>query len=183
MLIVAAKSLAHVSLDLLFTDVPSLLKGVPYKSFPMSVVESVTQMLRILGLASDTPEGILAFRTITSLTAMVQQRPYKSSAEEKPTEGTSRDLALSVALSIVAALEHNVVATVAKQEFGQLEVIVCSDIPRTDDRPFLLQLADDIKAGDLAGTINTLKFLMTKNDCPEENGNANLKQYPTVIPA
>ena len=86
----------------------------------------------ILSQDSDAPSGIppniLAFRTITRLLEIIQQeRPFKI-VEDEPELSNSdrRELRLLSAFSTVAVADRDVVAVVAKQHPGNLEVIACN---------------------------------------------------------
>lgn len=74
------------------------------------------------------PQNILAFRTITTLLEIIQQeRPFKVIDDErKLSDSDRRELKLSSAFSTVAVANHEVVAIVAKQCPGKLEVMACN---------------------------------------------------------
>ncbi|KAF8895838.1 hypothetical protein CPB84DRAFT_1930794 [Gymnopilus junonius] len=95
---------------------------------PMSVFESVKRVVASIlfarfPLTNSIPDGILAFRSITTLLGIIQQKPYDSCCvDEHP-----KVLWISVAFSTLAALGHEVVAVAAKQKSEGIEIIVCSD--------------------------------------------------------
>ena len=74
------------------------------------------------------PQNILAFRTITTLLQIIQQeQPFKIIEDErKLSDSDRRELKLSSAFSTVAVANHEVVAIVAKQCPGKLEVMACN---------------------------------------------------------
>lgn|SRR5271156_563820 len=74
------------------------------------------------------PQSILAFRTITTLLEIIQQeRPFKIIEDDpKLSDSDRRELKLSSAFSTVAVANHEVVAVVAKQCPGKLEVMACN---------------------------------------------------------
>ena len=126
-------------------------------------------------------DRILAFRSITSLAAIIQQHPYNhfSNPSSNVTEqidqhpNKRRHLIISVAFSILAALEYEVVAVVAKMMRGEeMQVIVCSNLSSDKERPFLQMLWDTIKG--------IPRFLFTENHRPSDKDKKNL--YPTIIP-
>jgi hypothetical protein len=134
----------------------------------------MAQFLRAILSTSNTPpvpEGILAFRSITRLTSIIQQGPFSDLSDEKtPEKEDRRELRLSVAFSILAALEHEVVAVMSKPMAGRLEVIVCSNLPHDKDQTFLRQLGNTI-----------MDFEFTKNDRPTDPRHADKSEYPSIF--
>lgn len=76
------------------------------------------------------PKNILAFRTITTLLAMIQQhQPFKLSDESQdPLDPAIHELSISTAFSTVAVTDTDVVSTVTRSSPGKLEVIACTNI-------------------------------------------------------
>ena len=74
------------------------------------------------------PQSILAFCTITTLLQIIQQeQPFKI-IEDKPklSDSDRRELKLLSAFSTVAVANHEVVAVIAKQCPGTVEVMACN---------------------------------------------------------
>jgi hypothetical protein len=116
---------------------------------------------------SKVPKGILAFRSITTLISIIQQGTFTHpSGKEVTTEDSRQALVLSVAFSILAALEYEVVAVVAKQNLRTLEVIICSNLPCNKDRTFVQWLSD---------------FVFSRNDRWSDGDTDTKCQYPAVI--
>jgi hypothetical protein len=117
------------------------------------------------------PEGILAFRSITRLTSIIQQGPFSDLSDKKiPEEEDRRELRLSVAFSILAALEHEVVAVMSKPIPHRLEVIVCSNLPHDKDQTFIQQFGNTM-----------MDLVFTKNDRPTDPRHANKSEYPSIF--
>jgi hypothetical protein len=83
-----------------------------------------------LPTSTDIPRNILAFRTITTLLAKIQQeQSFQVSSKERLSRQSSerQELLVSNAFATIANMDKDVVAVVTKHTSGQiLEVVVCT---------------------------------------------------------
>src|SRR5271156_2419203 len=86
---------------------------------------------------NDIPRNILAFRTITTILAHIQQeRPFKFSLNNSKISGAQqRELKISNAFANLAITNYDVVAVTTVQSPDELNVIACSHSDSNDESP------------------------------------------------
>ena len=124
----------------------------------------------------DIPRNILAFRTITTMLASIQQgRPFKFSLNDsKLSAAQQQELKISNALANLAIADHEVVA-VATAHAEELSVIACSPSESNDksplSKPLLAPLSD-----------SWLKFIISKNPRKDDK-REDSTDYPLIYDA
>ena len=131
------------------------------------------------------PQSILAFRTITTLLQIIQQeQPFKIIEDEpKLSDSDRRELKLLSAFSTVAVAHHEVVAVVAKQCPGTVEVMACNyddstnqqiiEPPQTPSNFFAALFTKNFRKDDFQKTENEDKRMA------EEEGK---RRFPVIKP-
>jgi hypothetical protein len=121
----------------------------------------------------------LAFRSITLMTSKIQQKSATAPIKEDQRKHRAT-LLLSVAFSILVALQYEVVAVTAKVVGnGNLQVIVCRSTHTLQNRSFLQVVMDTLK--DLIGMKDiSVSFLASRN--PRMQDNNNIKSpHPHIV--
>jgi hypothetical protein len=124
----------------------------------------------------------LAFRSITLMTSKIQQKSDTAHIEEESPKKNRVTLLLSVAFSILVALQYEVVAVTAKVvSKGNLQVIVCpsTHTHSPQNRSFLQVVLDTVK--DLIGLKHiSVLFLASRN--PRSQDNDHIKSpHPRIV--
>jgi len=85
---------------------------------------------------NDIPRNILAFRTITTMLAHIQQeRPFKFSLNNSKISGAQqRELKISNAFANLAVTDYDVVAVATVQSPDELNIVACSS-DSSDESP------------------------------------------------
>lgn len=149
-------------------------------SLLQAVERSLTFVQKVLpSPEGHIPENILAFRTITTwLEGIQRQRPFKLVEDA----GLQHELRLSTAFSTVAVINHEVVAVVAKDNGGILEVIVC--INHSPDQS--QQITTQTSSNSIISNVST--FLFAKNIRRDESqvknnqGGKTARDEPRKVP-
>jgi len=107
------------------------------------------------------PRNILAFRTITTMLACIQQeRPFKFSLNNSKISGAQqRELKISNAFANLAVAKHDVVAVATVQSPDELNVVACSHSDSNDESP---------PSPSPSGLSRYLDFFFTKNPRDDE---------------
>ena len=120
-----------------------------------------------------------AFRSITLLTSKVQHKSDTTPSKEENANYRSM-LSLSVAFSILAALQNEVVAVMAKVIVdGELQVIVCPTSPCNKDRSIFQAVTDFLE--DLIGKQSLSVSLLASRNARKQDRRENKNVYPTII--
>src|SRR5277367_2334924 len=114
---------------------------------------------------NDIPRNILAFRTITTMLARIQQeRPFKFSLNNSKISGAQqRELKISNAFANLAVTDYDVVAVATVQSPDELNIVACSSDSSDESPP----------SPSPSGLSRCLNFFFAKNprndesdDCP-----------------
>jgi hypothetical protein len=125
----------------------------------------------------DIPRNILAFRTITTMLASIQQgQPFKFSLNDsKLSAAQQQELKISNALANLAIADHEIVAVATAQRAEELSVFACSPSESNDKspppKPLLAPQPD-----------SWLKFIVSKNPRKDDK-REDSKDYPLIYDA
>jgi hypothetical protein len=125
---------------------------------------------RIPSHSNDIPRNILAFRTITTMLASIQQgRPFKISLEDSEISPDQQlQLKISNALANLAIANHEIVAVATAQRAEELSVFACSPSESNDKSP--------------PPKPSRWKFIVTQNPRKDEKPQDS-KDYPLIYDA
>lgn len=126
------------------------------------------------------PRKILAFRTITSILAIIQQeRPFKVS-NELPTDMKPLDrqeLKISNAVCNLAIADKDIIAVVTKPGDDSLAVIACAHLPRNESS--FISSQSPLKMA----MARLWQLLITKNFRRDDPKSSTWEIDPTIIDA
>src|SRR5277367_1110328 len=120
---------------------------------------------------NDIPRNILAFHTITTMLARIQQeRPFKISLNNSKISGAQqRELKISNAFAYLAVTNYDVVAVATVQSPDELNVVACSHSDSNDESP---------PSPSQSGLSRCLNFFFAKNPRDDESNDC-----PVVVDA
>ena len=125
---------------------------------------------------NDIPRNILAFRTITTMLAFIQQeRPFKFSQNDSEISAAQQqELNISNAFANLAVADLDIVAVATVQSTEELNIVACRYSECDDESP---------PSPSENGLSRYLNFLFTKNPRREEDRGDNFKKSPAIVDA
>jgi hypothetical protein len=125
-------------------------------------------------LPNNIPRNILAFRTITTILAGIQQeRPFKFSMKDSEISPAQKDqLKISNALANLAVAEHDIVAVTTVLSPEELNVIACRNSDSNDESP---------SSSSPNGLFQYWKLFFTKNPRRDEERDDESENGPVVV--
>jgi hypothetical protein len=124
---------------------------------------------------NDIPRDILAFRTITTILARIQQeRPFKISlTDSEILPAQQKELKISNALANLAVANHDVVAVATVQSPEELNVVACPRSDSVDQSP----PSPSPNASSRFWNLSDWKLIFSRNP---RNDDDELKDLPVV---
>jgi hypothetical protein len=124
------------------------------------------------------PKNVLAFRTITTLLARIQQEKpleYSNIDTRAFSDADARELRLSTAFANVANTEHDVIAIATNHSLDKLEVIASTNRDNNDELPVIDRLPSTSMISDV------WKLLFSSNPrSDDKNGHTREDQIPYI---
>ena len=127
-------------------------------------------------LPNDIPRNILAFRTITTMLARIQQeRPFKFSPEDlEISAAQQQELKIANALANLAIADHDIVAVATVHSAEELNVIACTHSESNDQSP---------PSPSQNVVSRCWNFIFAKNPRRDEERDDESKDCPVVVDA
>jgi hypothetical protein len=124
---------------------------------------------------NDIPRNILAFRTITTILARIQQeQPFNFSLKDSEIlQAQQQELNISNALANLAVADHDIVAVATVQSPEELNVVVCSHSDSIDQSP----PSPSPNASSRFWNLSDWKLIFSRNP---RNDDDELKDLPVV---